>query len=200
MILQYLLQGEIKTCILLSNFYCCAITGVISILHGAPSLLLDSLFSPGSQSEPQQAEAVHQSPDFTVSRERPNHIAGLHSTPRLSQLWLRLLAHTAAQPDAGTGERVFVMDSVVSPSCPDSSVCAEAEHALVNPVGFWQRFWHYWRDLLQQVTWRQAPGGGANTTSRGLTWQGVNSTFWQQEEKEEGSCLEQEGEMKSIYI
>lgn len=37
-------------------------------------------------------------------------------------------------------------------------------------------------------------------TVRGLTEQGVNSTFWQQQEEEEGSCLEQEGEMKSIFI
>lgn len=92
------------------------------------------------------------------------------------------------------------MDSDVSPLCADSSVCAEAEHTGVNPAGFWQRFWHYWKDLLQQVTWRQAPGGDANTAFRGLTEQGVNSTFWQQEEEEEGSYLEQEGEMKSIFI
>lgn len=149
--------------------YCCAITVFIFILHRVPSLLLDSLFSPGSQSEPQQTEAVHQSPDITVSGERPKLTAGLLSSSRLSALWLRLLAHAAAQHDTGTGECGYVMDRDLSSFCVDSGVCAEAEHTLVNPAVFWRPFLTLWKDLPQQLTWRQAPGGGANTTFRGLT-------------------------------
>lgn len=94
---------------------------------------------------------------------------------------------------------MFVIDSDVSPFCVDSSVSAEAEHALVNQQDFGSVL-----TLLKRFT----PAGHLTTSSwrrrkydfQRFNLQGVNSTFWQQEEKEEGSCLEQEGEMKSIFI
>lgn len=95
-----------------------------------------------------------------------------------------------------------VMMPVRSCDCDDLYVCVGVGHTLVNLARFWHCLQHYLKDLFQQVTWRQAPGCRTNTVFRGFTLQGVNtnSNFWQRKEEEEGSCMKQGGEMKSIFI
>lgn len=88
-----------------------------------------------------------------------------------------------------------------------ADVCVGVGHALVGLAGFWRCLWHYWKDLLQRVTWRQAAGCWTNTVFRRFILQGVNSasSFWQhwkKEGEEEGWFIygARRGDEEFIYL